>query len=296
MKTLLDLVRTMRPGQWVKNLFVLAPAIFAKAHTEGHPEVFLAAFQAVAVFILLTGAVYVMNDVLDLEKDRNHPVKRNRPLASGALSIQTAVAGGLASLAGAYALGSILGPAFTLVVTAYLALNVAYSVSWKKVAYLDVLCIATGFLLRVLGGGYAIGLRTSEISIFIVLCTFLVALFLALGKRRHELAAFGEDGGTKRAVLEQYQLHHLDNVLWVVAGLTVAAYVLYTVSPQTVDYFGTWRLVFTIPFVVYGIIRFMQLLRRGHDPRSPTDVIIRDVPFVVNIAAWAAVAGWAVYG
>ncbi len=296
MKPLRALVQTMRPGQWVKNLFVFAPAVFAKAHSEAHPEIFLQAALATLVFILLAGAVYVMNDVLDIDKDRSHPTKRHRPIASGALSIQNALAGGLLSLAAAYAIGYFLGGAFNLVATGYLALNVAYSTTLKRYAYLDVLSIATGFLLRILAGSLAIGLSRDEISIYLVGCTFLVALFLGLGKRRHELALLGDDSEARRPALRQYRLHHLDIALVAVAALTVAAYAFYTVAPQTRAYFGSMRLAATVPFVLVGIGRFLALLRRKGEARSPTDVMIRDVPFLLNIAAWAVVVAWAVYG
>ena len=296
MKPLRSIVRTMRPGQWVKNLFVFAPAVFAKAHSEAHPEILLQAALATLVFILLAGAVYVMNDVLDVDKDRLHPTKRNRPIASGALSIQNALAGGLLSLAAAYAIGYFLGGAFNLVATGYLALNIAYSTTLKHIAYLDVLSIATGFLLRILAGSLAIGLSRDEISIYLVGCTFLVALFLGLGKRRHELATLGEDSGKRRPALRQYRLHHLDVALAIVAALTVAAYAFYTVAPQTRAYFGSMRLVATVPFVLIGIGRFLFLLRRKDEDRSPTDVMIRDAFFVVNIVLWAGVAAWAIYG
>ncbi len=296
MNTLRQLFRTMRPGQWVKNLFVAAPALFAKAHTEGHPEVFLRAGLATVAFIMLSGAVYVLNDVLDVEKDRLHPIKRHRPVASGTLSIQTAVAGGLMALAGSVFLGFWLGNAFSIVAIGYLVLNVAYSSMLKHVAWLDVLSIATGFLLRILAGSYAIGLTTAEVSVYLVGCTFLVALFLALGKRRQELTLLGDESHAHRSALRQYTLRHLDIGLITVALMTAAAYTMYTLSPQTRAYFGTSRLVFTTPFVFLGIGRFLKLLRRQDDPRSPTDAMIRDVPFVLNIIAWAAIVVWAIYG
>lgn len=296
MNTLRQLIRTMRPGQWVKNLFVAAPALFAKAHTEGHPEIFLRAGLAMGTFILLSGAVYVLNDVLDIEKDRAHPVKRKRPVASGSLSIQSAVAGGLLALAGAVMMGFWLGIAFSAIAIGYLVLNVAYSSVLKHIAWLDVVSIATGFLLRILAGSFAIGLDANEVSVYLVVCTFLVALFLALGKRRQELSLLGDDSHAHRSVLRDYSLRHLDIALVSVACLTAAAYTLYTLAPQTLAYFGTTRLVFTTPFVFVGIGRFLWLLRRRDDPRSPTDAMVRDLPFVLNIVGWTAVVMWAIYG
>ena len=193
-------------------------------------------------------------------------------------------------------LGFWLGTGFSIVAIGYLVLNVAYSSILKRIAWLDVLSIATGFLLRILAGSYAIGLTTDEVSIYLVACTFLVALFLALGKRRQELALLGDDSHAHRSVLRDYSLRHLDVGLVVVAVLTAAAYAMYTLAPQTRAYFGTTHLVFTTPFVFLGIGRFLLLLRRRDDPRSPTDAMIRDVPFVLNIVAWAVVVIWAIYG
>jgi 4-hydroxybenzoate polyprenyltransferase len=295
----------MRPAQWVKNLFVLAPVLFAKAHTAADPSLLAMAALATAVFVLLSGAVYVMNDVLDVEKDRLHPVRKNRPIASGAITVQAAVAGGLVALAAAFAAGSVLGPEFAVVATGYLVLNVFYSSALKKVAWLDVLSIATGFLLRILGGCFAIGLAPREISYYLIACTFLVALFLAVGKRRHELAVLGDASFTRRSALRGYRGSHLDLALRGVAALTVATYALYAISPRTQAYFfpgrpetllGSWRMVFTVPFVVAGIVRYVQLLGRTGEQRSPTDTMIRDVPFVVNIGLWVATAVWAIYG
>jgi 4-hydroxybenzoate polyprenyltransferase len=294
--TLRQLLRTMRPGQWVKNLFVFAPAVFAKAHSTEDPWILLDAALGTVVFILLAGSVYVMNDVLDVEKDREHPVKKSRPLASGLLSVQDAVAGGLFALAAALGLGFLLGTAFSLVATGYLALNVAYSTFLKRIAWLDVLSIATGFLLRILAGSYAAGLRADEISSYLVLCTFLVALFLALGKRRHELALLGDESARHRSVLRQYDLRHLDWALWLVAALTAFSYAAYTVSPHTREYFGTSRLMWSAPLVFAGIGRFLFLLRRKGEARSPTDVMIRDLAFTGIILAWGMVVTWAIYG
>ncbi|NOZ02743.1 MAG: decaprenyl-phosphate phosphoribosyltransferase [Deltaproteobacteria bacterium] len=293
MKTVRLLIVTMRPAQWVKNLFVAAPVLFAKTHTIQDPGIIGRAALATLVFILLSGSVYIMNDILDADRDRLHPVKKNRPIAVGALDVRSAVAGGLAVLALALGCGYLLGGAFNLVATTYLALNIGYSWSLKNTPWLDVFIIASGFLLRIIAGSFAIGLATSEISYYLILCTFLLALFLALGKRRHELSVLGP--GKPRAVLERYRTTHLDAALFVVAVLTAVAYTLYTLSPRTRDYFGTDRLVYTVPFVVLGIYRFMALLKRDGDPRSPTDMMIRDMPFVVNILLWASLVAWVIY-
>ncbi len=288
------LLRTTRPSQWVKNLFVVAPVLFAKTHTAQDPWLVLRALLAALVFVLLSGSVYILNDLLDAPRDRLHPVKRRRPIASGALSARTAALGGGVILAGGLCGAWFLGAQFLAASGAYLLLNVAYSKGLKEVAYLDVVLIATGFLLRILAGCFAIGLAVSEISYFLVACTFLVALFLALGKRRAEMET--RNGADSRVVLGQYRRGHLDLALWIVAALTVGAYAFYTFSPRTVAYFGTYRLAWTIPFVIVGIARFLWLTRNVAGARSPTEAMVQDGWFLLNIASWAAVVTWAIYG
>ncbi len=295
MKSIVPFVATMRPAQWVKNLFVAAPVLFAKSHTAEDPGLLWFAVLATVVFILLSGSVYVMNDLLDVERDRLHPLRKQRPLASGRLGITEAVVGSLVILAMAYTIGFFLGASFVMTATAYLLLNVAYSLTLKHTAYVDVLCIASGFLMRILAGCFAIALPLAEISWHLLLCTFLVALFLALGKRRHELATLPADSTTHRPVFDQYELGHIDVGLGIVGTVTAAAYVFYTMSPRTQHYFGNSRLVWSIPFVGLGLLRFFQLLRRPDELRSPTDVMIRDGWFVGIIAGWALVVAWAIY-
>ncbi len=292
--TAAQFLRTTRPSQWVKNLFVVAPVLFAKTHTAQDPTLVLRALFAALLFVLLSGAVYVLNDLLDAPRDRLHPVKRQRPIASGTLSPWTAVLGGGALLAGGLCGAVFLGLKFLAAAAAYLTLNVAYSKGLKEVAYLDVILIATGFVLRILAGCFAIGLAVSEVSYFLVACTFLVALFLALGKRRAEMET--DNGADARAVLGRYRRGHLDLALRVVAVLTVGTYAFYTFSPRTVAYFGTLRLAWTIPFVILGIARFLWLTRNVAGAQSPTEAMVRDGWFLANIAAWAAVVTWAIYG
>lgn len=285
---------TMRPAQWVKNAFVFAPVIFASRHTRQEPELVLLAGGATLVFILLAGAVYIFNDILDIDKDRQHPAKKNRPIASGKLSIQHAAVGAGLSLAGSYLIGYFLGWQFLLAATGYLLLNFAYSTRLKKVVYVDVLCIATGFLLRILAGCFAIRLAPAEISYYLIACTFLIASFLALAKRRHEAALFADTH--TREVLKDYDVRHLDVVMVVVAALTIAAYSVYAFSGRTSGYFGNSRMPFTIPFVILGIVEFIRILRRPGESRSPTDRMLRDPLFIVNALAYTGVVIWVVYG
>lgn len=294
-------LRTLRPNQWVKNLFVVAPVVFAKAHTETKPYLFIVGLFAGLVFSLLSGAVYVLNDILDAPKDRAHPIKRERPIASGELPVRIALILGLALLVLATIAGLSLGLRFALSGVAYLGLNVAYSTFLKGIAYLDVLVIAFGFLLRVVAGSFAIGLEPEEISYFLVACTFLTALYLALGKRRHELAMIlalerhGQRAEAVRPSLAGYKVKHLEVAMGVIGLLAFFVYAFYTISPRTVTYFGTYNLVFSLPFVGLGLWRFWVLCRREKAHNSPTDALLRDKWFMLDALAWGILVLWAIY-
>jgi decaprenyl-phosphate phosphoribosyltransferase len=284
----------MRPRQWVKNLFVAAPLVFSKNLTD--PGMAARAGLAVLAFCLLSGAVYAFNDVRDAEADRRHPSKRRRPIASGALG-ETSALVAAAVLAGA-ALAACAGLSWMLLIVAagYLANNLAYSLALKKVAFLDVTLIAVGFLLRVMAGGLAIDVPVSP---WLLACTGLLASLLGFGKRAHELLqaeAASVDARTTRASLAGYRVRHLRWAMSLLAVATSAAYALYTQDHHTVSFFGTRALVFTLPFCLLGIARFVQLaLWRGGDD-SPTDAILRDPAFLVNLAGWAATVVAIIYG
>ena len=281
------IVKSMRPHQWVKNVFVLAPVFFSKAFLVA--ETFAIALFAALLFSLTSSAVYLLNDVFDVEKDRQHPVKCKRPIASGLLPIPlariAAVVMGLGSVACAFAIDVRFGA----VLATYLVMNFAYSASLKHVAFVDVSIIAIGFVFRVVSGALAIDVYMSE---WLFGCTFLLALFLALGKRQHELRMYSE-GRTEsvRKVLERYRPHHLDFAVLFVAGNTIACYSVYTLKaflpgqPIASPYMPA-----TIPFVVFGITRFYQLINTD-SPHSPTDLLLRDIPFIINGFLWVAVLG-----
>ncbi len=275
---LLAIIRTARPRQWIKNLFVAAPLVFAK-HL-GEPQVVGRALAAVGIFCALSSAVYFWNDVVDVEKDRAHPFKRNRPIPAGLLPLLSAqlIAATLAS--GSLALAYVLDQAFALTAVGYLALNVAYSLWLKRIVYIDVVTIATGFLLRVLGGALAIDVDASP---YLLVCTGLLALFLGFGKRLHELQQAGERASTQRAALASYRSDLLTGAMWLTGTTTLLAYGLYTRAPHTLSYFGTERMIFTTPFVGFGLLRFVHILRRPHAGDSPTEEMLRDVPFMLNI-------------
>lgn len=285
------LIKTLRPHQWVKNLFVAAPVVFAKK--LGDPAALGAAALAVAAFCALSGAVYVLNDVVDLEKDRAHPTKRRRPIASGALSVGAALTAGGVLAACALTSAFALAPAFGLVATGYLLLNLAYSFRLKEIPFLDVMSIAAGFLLRVLGGAYAIAVPPSP---WLLACTALLAAFLGFGKRAHELAqathlaSAGEGGiGRTRRVLLHYREAHLRIALYALGVLTSVAYVFYTQAEHTIGFFGGRRMIWTAPFCVVGIARFLQIVTRRSEGDSPTDEMLRDGPFMANLVIWGVV-------
>ncbi len=287
----LALLRTLRPHQWVKNLFVLAPLVFSK-NLLSPPHVVLA-LTALGLFCLASGEVYLINDLVDLERDRAHPLKRRRPIASGALPTSlarlVAAALGPAVLLAAF----MLAPALGAVLAGYLGLNLLYSVWLKHLPWVDVLCIATGFLLRVLGGALALDVPAST---WLLVCTALLASYLALGKRAHELITLGEDASTARTVLGRYRLSQLRAVMALVAVATAAAYGLYTVMASTRELFGTAYLVATTPFALYGLFRYHRLVFDPQRERSPTEEILRDAPFLANLLLWAAAVVVVLYG
>lgn len=279
-------VLTLRPHQWVKNLFVAAPLVFAKQLGDGH--LVARAALAVLAFCLLSGAVYAFNDVRDVEADRVHPRKRLRPIAAGQLGERAGlVLAGVLAVA-ALGLALALSPATAAWAAGYLVINILYSLALKHVAFVDVLVIAAGFVARVAAGGAAIAVAPSR---WLLLCTGLLATFLGLGKRAHELTLAhrdGRDAATTRAALAGYRLDVV-RVAMVVLGLaTGVAYVLYTIDAHTVAFFGTRELPWSAPFCILGLGRFAWLTLATTTRDSPTDAMLRDWPFLLNLAAWAA--------
>jgi decaprenyl-phosphate phosphoribosyltransferase len=279
------LIKSLRPHQWVlKNLpFVVAPLLFSKHLLD--PAYALRTGLAFLLFSLLSGSVYLVNDLFDLERDRAHPKKCLRPIASGRLPIPVARTAAALLIVASLGLSILLGLPFFACSASYLVLNLAYSLSLKHVPFVDVLSIAGGFLLRVESGALAINVPASP---WLLICTFVVACFLGFGKRAHELATGGERAGEQRAVLSRYRLTHLKIILWLFAAGTCAVYVLYTLSPHTLEFFGTSRLLYTSPFVLFGVVRFLTLVSKT-TADSPTEEMLRDIPFMANLVL-AAVA------
>ncbi len=287
----LALLRSLRPHQWVKNLFVLAPLVFGRQLFE--PEALLRGLGIFAAFCAASSAVYLVNDVRDREADRRHPLKRHRPIASGALPVPWAWVAAAALLAGATVLAARLSPGALAVLGLYAGLNLLYSAGLKHVVILDVMIVAVGFVLRVLAGGLAVGI---EVSSWLLLCTIFLALFLAFSKRRHELVLLAEDAAGQRRVLSDYSPAFLDQMINVVTAASVVSYALYAVSPETAERFHTEWLVYTVPLVLFGIFRYLYLIYQAPDERNPTEAILTDPPFLANLALWGLVVVWMLYG
>jgi len=279
------LIRSMRPEQWLKNGFVLAPLVFSGMLDD--TSVWARSAIAVAAFCAASSAVYLVNDVLDRNVDRRHPNKCNRPIASGEISIGTALVAAAFLVAAAMSAAWFLGGWFPAVLGAYIGLVILYSAVLKRVVFVDVLVLAAGFVLRVVGGAVAIDVPVSR---WLLLCAYLLALYLALGKRRSELALLGEAAGTHREVLGHYTLGLVDQVISVVLGATVLAYTLYTVAPDTVAKVGSEGLMITVPIVLYGLFRYLYLLHSSELGGSPTRVLVTDRPLLITVVVWLGVA------
>jgi 4-hydroxybenzoate polyprenyltransferase len=285
------LVRSLRPAQWVKNLFVLVPLVFA--HRLDRLDLALRSAAAFAAFCAAASAIYLLNDVRDRDADRLHPEKRHRPIAAGRLGAPAALAAALVLAAVALALAWTLGPGFSICLGIYLALNVLYSLGLKRIVILDVMTIAIGFVLRVEAGALAIAV---EVSNWLLLCTTFVALFLGFAKRRHELALQPEGASGSRQVLEHYSLTFVDQMINVVTASTIVSYALYTVDPGTAARLGTPHLILTVPLALFGIFRFLFLLYQKSGISSPTDAILHDPPFLVNLGLWGLTVLFLIYG
>lgn len=270
---------------------VFAALAFSKHLFELGP--FSRSLAAFGLFCGLSGTVYLFNDVADVEKDRLHPVKRLRPIASGRLGLGAAT--GLAVVLGAACLGlsAALGLPFTLAAAGYLALNLLYSFRLKDVVILDVLSVSLGFVLRAVAGGLAVGVPISE---WLLVCTILLALFLALAKRRHELVSLTEQAREHRRILAEYSPYLLDQMISVVTASCVTAYAFYTLAPETHEKYRTDALAWTIPFVIYGVFRYLYLVHQKEQGGSPTEILVTDRPLLVTVALWALAVVLIVYG
>jgi 4-hydroxybenzoate polyprenyltransferase len=288
---LASLVVSLRPGQWSKNLFVFAGLLFGKQLFE--PGAVAASCAAFAIFCALSGVVYLLNDVADREADRRHPLKSRRPIASGQLSPGLALAAAGVLGAGGLLAAFALRPLFGVVALAYVVLNAGYSARLKHVVIIDVLTIAIGFVLRAVAGAVAIAV---PISHWLLVCMVLLALFLALSKRRHELTLLAEGATDHRRILGEYSPYLLDQMIGVVTASTLIAYIFYTISPETVQNFNTEYLALTIPFPLYGIFRYLYLVHKKEGGGSPAEMLLNDRPLLLCVALWVAAVVLIVYG
>lgn len=289
--TLRSLVRSGRPHQWAKNLFVLAPLVFGKELDD--PVSIARALVAFVAFCAASSAVYLVNDVRDREEDRRHPLKRLRPIAAGTVSVPVATGTAAGLLAAGGGLAAILGWRVLAVLAGYTALNLLYSMGLKHVVILDVMLLSVGFVLRVIAGGLAIGV---EVSSWLLLCTIFVALFLAFSKRRHEIVLLAAEAAGQRRVLDHYSPAFLDQMINVVTASSVVCYALYAISPETAARFHSRWLIYTVPLVLFGIFRYLYLVYQKPDEKNPTEAILKDPPFLINMAIWALAVVWIVYG
>jgi 4-hydroxybenzoate polyprenyltransferase len=276
-------VKLIRPKQWIKNLFVFAPLIFAKELFLAGP--FLVTLRAFAAFCLTASAVYIINDLFDAEADRTHPEKRHRPLAAGTMSTTQA----LLLLGALVAADTLLlwgmNRGFATIIIMYFVMNLAYTLKLKEVFLLDVFIIAAGFMLRVLGGAYAIEVFVSS---WIVLCSLFISLFLGFAKRRGELVAVKNAGAvSERKVLQHYRVELIDQILTITAAGTVISYAMYTVAPRTIEVFGTDKLIYTTVFVIYGVFRYLYLIHT-ESVENPTSTVSSDLPIIANAGLWIA--------
>jgi 4-hydroxybenzoate polyprenyltransferase len=284
------ILASLRPHQWTKNLVVFAALGLSKHLFDAGP--LLRTLLGFALFCGLSGTVYLINDIVDVERDRLHPLKRLRPIASGALSLPLAssVALGLGALS--LGLSALLGWPFLLCAAAYLASNLLYSFRLKEVVIVDVLSVSMGFVIRAIAGAVAIEAPLSE---WLVICTILLSLFLTLSKRRHELTSLSDTASDHRKILAEYSPYLLDQMISVVTASCVTAYAFYTTAQETREKFQTNRLYWTIPFVLYGIFRYLYLVHQKEQGGSPTDVLLTDRPLLVAVALWALAIAVIVY-
>jgi len=286
----LSLVLSLRPAQWTKNLFIFAALLFGERLLDFRSV--LRATAAFAIFCVLSGVVYLVNDVLDREADRRHPIKMRRPIASGELPVRIAVAAAAILGGSALAAAFLVNGLFGILAASYLGLLMLYSVALKHVVIIDVLTIAIGFVLRTAAGAVAISVA---ISPWLYIMMILLALFLALTKRRHELVLLADRATGHRRILEEYSPYLLDQMIAVVTASTVVAYAIYTVSPEVQEKLGTQYLYVTIPFVLFGIFRYLYLVHQKEEGGNPTQIMMTDVPLIIDVVLWAVTAACVLY-
>lgn len=298
MTQLLGILQLVRPHQWSKNLILFAAVLFSPAKVMlEQPEVLGAAVQGFLSFCLLSGGIYALNDLLDLSADRHHPRKQHRPLPSGRVSVPVAVAVAIVFTAAGLLWAFSIYFNFGMIAAAYVATNLVYSLGLKRAVILDVLLLSAGFVYRAVGGVAIVQhyIREVYLSYWLILCAFLLSLFLALAKRRHEMAVLGSAAAAHRASLANYSLPLIDQALSALAAATLVSYSLYTISDDTLVRYGTHNLFWTIPFVVYGLFRYLYLIYSRNEGGDPTSLLVRDRATLANVLLWAVTSAAIVY-
>jgi 4-hydroxybenzoate polyprenyltransferase len=276
------ILTAMRPHQWTKNLFLLAPLLFGMK--LGEQAAVLTAAAGMIAFCLLSSGLYLLNDIVDAEADRAHPQKRLRPIASGALSTPIAIVSMLFLLTCAFVIAFLIGVKFGLLAMGYCLVTLAYCFAFKHAIVLDGMLIATGFVLRVVAGAIAVNVIPTH---WLIVCAFLLALFLAFSKRRQELLMLSAEAAQHRKVLGLYTVGYLDRANNILLAATIVCYALYTVAPETVQRFGTDKLIYGSVFVIYGLLRYLALLQNCENGGNPSKMLLKDMPLLLAIIGWA---------
>ncbi|MBF0406131.1 MAG: decaprenyl-phosphate phosphoribosyltransferase [Candidatus Riflebacteria bacterium] len=281
-------IEVLRPRQWTKNLILFAPLVFSEKRLFFNLDAWIFSTLGFLVFCILSGSVYLMNDLLDCEKDKLHPDKCKRPIPSGRLSKRKAIAILVTTLPMAIFASYLFSKAFFVSAILYFFLNVAYSFQLKNMVILDVLSIALGFVFRAHGGVGVAQIVDPNlfVSHWLILCTFMLALFLGIAKRRGEIKLLKDDAGSHRKILEEYSLHFIDDITSIAGATTIMSYALYTVSKETMDKFGSDKLICTLPFVIYGILRYLYLIHIHGKGDNPSEILLSDRPLQVNLILW----------
>jgi 4-hydroxybenzoate polyprenyltransferase len=284
------IVISMRPNQWVKNVFIFAGLLFSRNLFQ--TDILIRVSAGFVLFSLAASSIYIFNDIEDIEYDRKHVHKCQRPLAAGQLAVRKAYVASLILMIIAFLFSSLLNLTFFGILCTYVILNLAYSLKIKHLVILDIMFIAFGFVLRVFAGTSLAGVRPSD---WLILCTLALSLFLGFTKRRQELGLANNNSEKQRKVLTYYSIPFLDQMIAMVTACTVMSYALYTVSTDTITRFGTRNLVFTIPLVLYGMFRYLYIIYHKQAGDDPTTSVLTDIPLIINALLWVVVVGIVIY-
>jgi 4-hydroxybenzoate polyprenyltransferase len=290
-KNTISLILTaMRPHQWVKNLFIFAPLLFGRKLTDLSAIGY--SLMAFSIFCMLASALYIFNDWIDAEDDRNHPEKCNRPISSGALSVPVALISSLVLAIIGFGLASLISFYFFIIAALYVMLTLSYCLTLKKLIVLDAMAIAAGFVVRIVGGAIAVSVMPSH---WLIVCAYLLALFLAFTKRRQELLTLSQKAGDHREVLNEYSLEFLEKVNNILIGASIVCYALYTVAPETIEKFNTDNLIYGTVFVIYGMFRYMILIQNPSNGGNPSKMLLQDKPLLLTVISWVIYNAFMIY-